>query len=189
MAADGWRPGERGRIAVLGIGLLGAVLLPLRQHLRPAGQRVDGFPISYYPMFSKRRQPTVRVVYVVGVRADGSRHYLAHEVLNSGGLNQVRHQLHRAAVTDRSPGRYLDALVARHEGGSGLDGLERLELVRGRFNLDDCMLGDQVSAEDEMVLARTDLTAFPVAVTALPVTPAAFGTPPVAGTALDAVAS
>jgi hypothetical protein len=134
VAGQGWARGERARVAALGILVLGAMLCPLRQHLRPPGERVDGFPLSYYPMFSKARGRTAGVVYVAAIDADGIRHHLPHEVLGSGGFNQVRHQLNRLVRQDRARD-YAARLAVRLAERPGPE-LVRVEVIRGRFDLD-----------------------------------------------------
>ncbi len=75
MEADGWARGERAGAAAFSAAVLGAVLWPLTQYRRPLRERVDGFPLSWYPMFSARRPRKAGVNYAVGVRADGTRRY------------------------------------------------------------------------------------------------------------------
>lgn len=78
-----------------GAALLGAVLAPVRQSWRRQRDRTDGFPLSYYPMFSARRSEVGTVVHLVGVEADGRTRVLHHRYAGTGGLNQVRRQIRR----------------------------------------------------------------------------------------------
>lgn len=154
--SNSWAPGERSRIAVLGTLVIGALLYPLRQHLRPAGTpKVDGFPLSYYPMFSKRRRQTAKVVYAVGVAADGTRHRLPYQLLGSGGFNQVRHQLNRTVRQDRVD-EYAARVAARLAGQPGNAELVAVEIRRGQFDLDSCLLNRRVEGK-ETVLAHAPL--------------------------------
>ncbi|SDD68969.1 hypothetical protein [Auraticoccus monumenti] len=75
--------------------LTAVVLLPLRQNARPAAERRDGFPLSYFPMFSARRSSTGTVVHLVGRDAEGRESVLHHRHAGTGGLNQVRRQIRR----------------------------------------------------------------------------------------------
>jgi hypothetical protein len=136
--------------------VIGATLWPIRQNFRPVKQRVDGFPLSYYPMFSKRRQATAKVVYGVGVRADGSRCFLPRPLLGDGGHNQVRHQLQRAAVRENRPEDCLAVALARLAGRGEFADLVRVEIVRGEFDLDVCMLSRNIRGA-ETVLASAEL--------------------------------
>jgi len=153
---DLWAPHERRRATLLTVFVMGAVLWPLRQHLRPAERRVDGFPLSYYPMFSKRRRRHGHVVYAVGILADDSRRRLRHSVLGSGGLNQVRHQLYRVAVREGNAQEYADALAPRLAARPSCADLVRVEIVRGEFDLDTCLLDHRVEGT-ETVLATADI--------------------------------
>jgi hypothetical protein len=162
MNEDLWAPHERGRATIFAVLVMGAMLWPLRQHLRPTERRVDGFPLSYYPMFSKRRRQHAHVVYAVGILADDSRRRLRHSVLGSGGLNQVRHQLYRVAITEDHAQQYADALAPRLAANPSCDDLVRVEIVRGEFDLDTCLLDHQVEGT-ETVLATADIPRDPVA--------------------------
>lgn len=155
-----WGPHERGWVKFFAVALLGAVLMPVRQNWRPAEQRVDGFPFSYYPMFTKRRAQYATVVYAVGVLADGSRRRLRHKVLGSGGLNQIRHQLYRVALTEDRADEYVEALVPRLAEKPSCADLVRVEIVRGEFDLDECLLAREVQGT-ETVLASADLVRAP----------------------------
>jgi len=89
--------------------LLGAVITPVRQNWRPVPR--DGFPLSYYPMFSARRRRTGTVTHLVGVDADGRSRVLHYRHAGTGGLNQVRRQIRRSVTEDRA-----DALAERAAG-------------------------------------------------------------------------
>jgi hypothetical protein len=136
--------------------MLGAVLYPLKEYRRPRANRIDGFPLSYYPMFSKHRGPRARVAYAVGITADGTRHHLAHRAVGDGGENQVRHQLYRVAVKQGQAQEFADSLAARIAANPGYPDLVRVEIVRGRFDLDECMLTRRFQGE-ETVLAVAEL--------------------------------
>ena len=151
---QGWKRGERMRIFTLGAAVLGAMVCPLRQHLRPVAERVDGFPLSYFPMFSKERKQRARITYVVAIDSAGNRHYLPHQTLGGGGFNQVRHQLNRVVTQGRAQG-YAVALAHRLTGRPGLE-LVRVEIIRGRFDLDACMLNRRTEGE-ETVLASAQV--------------------------------
>lgn len=157
MGNHGWAPGERTRLAFLAAASVSAVLFPLRQHLRAPSDRVDGFPLSYYPMFSKRRRKNTKIVYVVCVHSDGLRHPLPHEVLGSGGFNQVRHQLNRLVRQDRAQ-IFATTLAARLDRKPGCRDAVRVEVVRGTFDLDACMVNRRVCGSSETVVATADLS-------------------------------
>jgi hypothetical protein len=155
MDGDSWAPGERGRAALFATLVLGAVLYPLRQHFRPAGQRVDGFPLSYYPMFSARRRQHANVIYAVSVSTDGTRRSLPWHLLGPGGLNQVRRQLKKVVVEERV-GDFAEVLAARVSAKAGFENVARVEIVKGEFDLDECLLRGGLDGT-ETVLAGADL--------------------------------
>jgi len=152
MGGYSWQRGERAGAALLSAAVLGSVLWPLRQHRRPVADRVDGFPLSYYPMFSARRRRHAGITYVVGVSAYGTRRYLHHAVLGPGGLNQVRRQLYRVAVQENRAAEYVAGLAARLPSMRRCADIERVEVVQGRFDLDACLLDHNVRSR-ETVLA------------------------------------
>ena len=153
--SDRWTPGERFWAALVTVGVVGTALVPLRQYRRPIGERTDGFPMSYYPMFSARRGQFGHVTYAVGVTEDGGRRNLPYDVLGTGGVNQVRKQLSRAvrrgeqqAHADR-----LAAAVALHPDHTDL---RLVEIVRGQFDLDDCLTNGHARGA-ETVLASAQV--------------------------------
>ena len=150
-----WDPGERGRLALLSCLTVGALYYPLRQYLRDAEDRVDGFPLSYYPMFSKRRRQMAKVIYAVAVHRDGSQNYLPQEVLGSGGFNQVRHQLNRIVKWEHTE-EYATTLAHRLAADPRWNQFLHVEVVRGRFNLDECLLNRKVQGTTT-VLAVADI--------------------------------
>ena len=158
MSEATWDPGERGWAVLVTVTALGAVLYPLRQLLRPVEQRKDGFPLSYYPMFSTPRRQHAHVAYAVGVAADGTRRYLPHTRIGTGGLNQVRRQLYRIAITDDRADAWAPRLAAQLAANPACDDLVRVEIIRGEFDLDKCLLDHHTQGE-ETILASVDLPA------------------------------
>jgi hypothetical protein len=151
-----WHRGERARAAVFSAALLAAVLSPLLQYRRPLAERVDGFPLSWYPMFSAKRRRRMSVTHAVGVTADGSRHFLPFETLGPGGVNQVRRQLHRVAVREARADAYAGVLAGRVACSRDWADVVRVEVVRTRFDLDNCLISRQVDGEST-VLASAEV--------------------------------
>jgi hypothetical protein len=170
-----WAPGERRRAGLLATVVLGAVLYPLRQYGRPRKQRVDGFPLSWYPMFSARRCARARIHYVMGVRADGGRRPVHFDLLGPGGLNQVRRQLNRVVAEDRAAAFAADLAARLVDEPSAAD-LVRVEVMRGIFDLDRCMLERRFEGE-ETVLGGADLPGREIPVEVIPQDPALLGIP------------
>ena len=118
----------------LSAGMIAAVLWPVRQNWRR--RPVDGFPLSYYPMFSAKRRATARVIHLVGVQAGGRRVSIPYCCAGEGGLNQVRRQIGRACREGRAAA--LCALVAEDVcRRPALADVVEVELVESTYRLDD----------------------------------------------------
>jgi hypothetical protein len=151
----GWHRGERARAAVFSAALLAAVLSPLLQYRRPLPERVDGFPLSWYPMFSAKRRRRMCVTHAVGVTADGGRLFLPFDALGPGGVNQVRRQLHRVAVREARPDAYAGTLADRIARSRDWPHVIRVEVVRTRFDLDNCLISRRVDGESTVLASAT----------------------------------
>ncbi len=123
-------------------GLLLAVTAPVV--LNWADDPPDGFPFSYYPMFSKVRGETVHVNHVVGLDGRMRPHLLRHADVATGGMNQVRRNLNRAVrcgrafeVCERVAERIATSGKKRHRD------LVNVAVVRSTYRLDDFMAGDR----------------------------------------------
>ena len=148
---DGWRAGERAGAAVFSVAVLAAVLSPLLQYRRPLSARVDGFPLSWYPMFSAERRRRAWVTHAVAVTADGRRRSLPLDALGPGGLNQVRRQLHRVAVREARPEACAGALAVRVARRQDCADVTCVEVVRTRFDLDRCLISRRVDGESTVL--------------------------------------
>jgi hypothetical protein len=135
------RDDDKRLTAVVGAGLLFAVLSPIRQNWRR--QPRDGFPLSYYPMFSAARREDYIVYHLLGVTADGERRPIHYSYAGAGGLNQVRRQLRRLAR-----GGHADTVckaVARRiceRGDEALADVVAVQLVRRTYRVADYFGGD-----------------------------------------------
>ena len=128
---------ERLLASVLSAGMIAAVLWPVRQNRRR--EPVDGFPLSYYPMFSARRRAKARVIHLVGVDADGGSIRIPYACAGEGGLNQVRRQIGRACREGRAAA--LCELVAGDVcRRPALANVVEVRLVESTFRLDDYFL-------------------------------------------------
>ncbi len=149
-------PDDRDRlVALLTSGaLLAAVLAPLRQHARPDPR--DGFPFSYYPMFSARRSAHGTVTHLVGLQDDGARRVLHHGYLGTGGLNQVRRQLNRSVRDGRAQevATAVAAVVAvRPRRGDGA--VTEVRVVSGRYRYDAFFAGDREPVREQVHATAT----------------------------------
>jgi len=89
------------RAAYASIVMIGAVLWPIQQNWRDTPR--DDFPLSYYPMFSNKRDAIETFYYIVGQDAEGKRHQVPYSWIGDGGGNQVRRQLRRIINEGRAP--------------------------------------------------------------------------------------
>jgi hypothetical protein len=130
-----------------GAALLIAVLAPLRQNWRRRPR--DGFPLSYYPMFSARRERTGTVVHLVGVNAAGQPQILHYRHAGSGGLNQVRRQLRRTVKAGHAQevAQRAAASVLRSSRSSEV-GIAEVRVVSSRHVYDTFFAGDRVPEKE-----------------------------------------
>lgn len=144
------QPLDRRLAGAFSVALCAAVLAPLAQHARSQPMRRDGFPLSYYPMFSAPRGRTKRQTYLIGIDAAGGRRRLPYTCIGGGGLNQARRQMSR--LVSEGSGDALAALVAARVAARGdcWSDVVEVEVVTGSFRLDDVLRG-RVEARSERV--------------------------------------
>lgn len=146
------------RFGKLAAGLLSATLLsavawPLRQNWRTPP--VDSFPLSYYPMFAKKRPGVLRVHYLVGLDAEQRRYPLPYTFAGSGGFNQVRKQIN--VRVRQGSGAELCAYASRRVAArddARYTSITTIQLVTGRYRLRRYMAGRDALV-DETVVATT----------------------------------
>lgn len=130
---------ERNLAVAVSVALVAAVLSPLRQQGRARPR--DGFPLSYYPMFSARRTGRLTVTHLVGIDAHGGSRPLCSSLHGMGGMNQQRKQLGRLAR--RSHGeRVVNRVAARIATRTDHDDLVEVRLVTGTYETEAWFRGD-----------------------------------------------
>lgn len=135
-------------------GLLALVVWPVRQNWATAP--ADGFPLSYYPMFSARRRAHGHVVHAVGVSASGVRRDLSFHHSGHGGFNQVRRQIARQ-VRDGDAQRVAERVAARLAAqGRHEPDVVTVEVVTGRYRYDSFFAG-HLEPVSEVVHARAQV--------------------------------
>ena len=151
---DGSLAREKGFAGVFGALLIGAVLLPVVQNWRE--QPKDGFPLSYYPMFSLKRSDSSTVRYLVGIDADGGRHLLPHTYAGTGGLNQVRRQINKVVRGGKADTlcKLVAARVAQGD-EERFAGVVTVQVVVGRYRLNDYFADKRGSVWERMDASRT----------------------------------
>ena len=126
--------------ALLSLLVIGIVLVPIAENWKASPK--DSFPLSYYPMFSRRRPDVVQITHVVGIDPLGNEYPIPYRYVAPGGMNQVRKQLRKAVrqgvatrLCDKAAGR-----VARKRKGPLAD-VDTLAIVTGTYRLDDYIAG------------------------------------------------
>lgn len=132
---------DRRLAAILSLGICSAVLAPLLQYRR--NPPVDSFPLSHYPMFTKKRGRRARVTHLVGIDARGEHTPLPYTLAGRGGLNQVRKHLTRAVQAGRADRlcRSVAASVARSHDPAFAD-VVTVQLVTGTYRLAKYFAGE-----------------------------------------------
>ena len=151
---DGSLAREKGFAGVFGALMIGAVLMPVVQNWRERPK--DGFPLSYYPMFSLKRSDSTTVRYLVGLDAHGRRHLLPHTYAGTGGLNQVRRQINKVVRGGKADTlcRLVAAKVAQRD-EERFAGVVTVQVVVGRYRLTDYFAEKRGSVWERMDASRT----------------------------------
>lgn len=124
---------ERLLAAGLSVLLLAVVAWPVVENGRDKPH--DGFPLSYYPMFSHKRDAHYKVTYLVGLDADGHRRAISYKLVGTGGFNQVRRQIRRAAREGRAEALCADVAMRLTQRSAFAD-LRQVAVLTGTFVLD-----------------------------------------------------
>ncbi len=138
------------RVAFLcSLAMIGAVLWPVQQNWR--AQPRDNFPLSYYPMFSAKREAIETFHYLVGRDADGKRYLIPHTFFGSGGLNAVRRQINKLIREGRAEEivrRVSKRLAARERGDWAK--IISVAVVTGRYSVDDYFHGKKEPVSEKI---------------------------------------
>ncbi len=116
--------------------MVAAVFSPVIENWRDSPS--DGFPLSYYPMFSTQRGDLYRQTYLVGMDAENNRILIPYRFAGSGGFNQVRRQINKMVrdgyVADLC--RSVASRVARRK-SVPFNSVVRVRVVTGTYRLAD----------------------------------------------------
>ena len=116
------------------------VLSPVAQNWRQDPD--DGFPLSYYPMFTKVRGETTEITFAETVDGAGEVSRVRYSHIGRGGLNQVRRQIKRLVRRDRADDvcrLAANRLVTRDRYRQA----KTLRIVTGEFHISDYMHGSK----------------------------------------------
>lgn len=135
---------------------LAVVASPARQYLRPPEERVDGFPLSHFPMFSAARSRCGKVSHLVAREADGAERILPHRHAGTGGLNQVRRQINRQVREGRAPElatRVAASVAASRRAAERT--VTEVQVVTSKHRFDDFFAGDRAPRRREVHATAT----------------------------------
>jgi hypothetical protein len=132
---------------------LAAMLAPIRQNWRATPR--DGFPLSYYPMFSAARRKTYTVYHLVGLTGDGEQRLLHYSYGGAGGLNSVRRQMRLLARGGRADA-LCEAAARRlcERCDAALDDVVTVQLVRSTYRVADYYAGDTRPVREKVFATR-----------------------------------
>ena len=146
--ASGMSRGKR-LAALASVAMIGAVLWPIHQNWRK--QPHDSFPLSYYPMFSAKREPVEFFYYLVARDEQGARYYVPYQFIGPGGHNSNRRQIRRIVNEGRAAD--LARSVAQRLGRRDelpWSKIVTVSVVRGKFAVDDYFHGKQAPVSEQI---------------------------------------
>ncbi|MEM1135041.1 MAG: hypothetical protein AAGI07_04325 [Bacteroidota bacterium] len=114
----------------------------------------DSFPLSYYPMFSKKRKEVYSMYYFVGYDSQDNRHKIPYKIVGTGGFNQVRRQIRRAARSDNPEAlthKVVHNIAKRKD--YPFTELVKIELVKGYYHLENYFLKNDTLPVRESFIA------------------------------------
>ncbi len=132
--------------------VLGAIFWPVSENWKAKPK--DAFPLSYFPMFSYKRDAVHELSYFVGYDANNNRYQIHYDYIGSGGFNQVRRQLNKKVRRDKGP--QLTEKVAKRLAKSKdapYSDIVRVDLVTGHYHLENYFLKGEKQPLSETVLA------------------------------------
>jgi len=141
----------RGKLwaAYMSLAMIGAVLWPVHENWRAKPR--DNFPLTYYPMFSTKREAIETFYYLVGRDEQGTRYLVPYKLIGPGGLNSVRRQVRRIVREGR--GEELAQSVARRlsrKDEPPWSKIVAVSVVKGKYSVDDFYYGRKEPVEEEI---------------------------------------
>ncbi len=116
------------------------------------GHKGDGFPLSWFPMFSRERPDLERPTYVVGDTADGGRVKVDVTFWATGGFNQGRNAL--VATIQKGGAKDLCAKVAKRVATRGRPehaDVTQIRIVRGTYDREVFFGGDRTPIRESLI--------------------------------------
>jgi len=117
-----------------------AVISPITENW--SANPKDSFPLSYYPMFTKKRSETTSVTYLRGLTEDGERVIIPYKLVGKGGFNQTRKQIRKSVKMGYSSYmcRKVASKIAKMK-NKPFNDLVRIQIIEGKYNLNDYFTG------------------------------------------------
>jgi hypothetical protein len=142
------------KIAATTVSLLclAAILYSIRENWQEKPR--DNFPLSYFPMFSHKRDSVMNFNYLVGYDSMGHRWAVPYRFVGSGGFNQVRRQINKKVRQDKGD-KLCEKVAKRLKNCTELpySELTRVDLVTGAYHLDDYFLRSKKLPVHEKIIA------------------------------------
>ena len=127
-----------GKIAAAAVSvlLIVIVLSPVKENWSTDPE--DSFPLSYYPMFTKKRGETMKIIHPVGVDSAGNQELLHYKFAASGGMNQVRRQI-RKTVRSGDPTELCEKVASKvaRKKRSPYTEMGEVQLVTSEYHISD----------------------------------------------------
>ena len=114
--------------------LMVVLMSPINQNCSKAP--ADGFPLSYYPMFTKARGQTTKIVHAVAVGRTGDSVDVPARFAGPGGMNTQRRQMRKTVQKGRAAD-LADRIASRLQGSSFARrfSVERINVVESTYHL------------------------------------------------------
>jgi hypothetical protein len=113
----------------------------------------DSFPLSYYPMFSARRDASYVAQTLVGVDGAGKRVILPYQWAGHGGFNEVRRQLRATVRKPEKAARLCEKLAQRAAKSKRHRGLAQVEILTVKHDIKAFFQGDRRPLEQDLHVA------------------------------------
>ena len=129
------------------------VLSPVQENFQAKPR--DSFPLSYYPMFTDKRDGEYKLNYMVGITAQGERVVIPYNYAGSGGFNQVRRQINRRVSSGKAEklcekvSKRLARSIAR-TGNHPLADVVTIQIMTGRYRFDEYFTGNKAPLKEKV---------------------------------------
>jgi hypothetical protein len=140
---------------VVSIATLFAIMFPVRENWREKPK--DNFPLSYFPMFSHKRDSITTVNYLVGYDSFGNRWCIPYQFAGSGGFNQVRRQINKKVRNEKGE-KLCEKVALKVSQCKELpySQLVQIDLLTGAYNLDAYfMKGIKSPVHEKIISTKT----------------------------------